>query len=227
MKFMKSRIQRLLKQRWGCASPFSRHFPKSAFTLIELLIVVAIIGILAAIAIPNFLNAQTRAKVSRAMADLRTIATGIEAYSVDWNIYPLNDGRYGTTPNGLTTPIQYFTLKPFDPFALQAYDERGLGYDEDAKFYSYHRIVTLTQAIFPLDPPDAIDTPGANEGAFERYGKWNQLSIGPDQRYADGTDFWGNVPYSFDIPYDPTNGLTSWGNIIMTQKEGLEFTLRL
>jgi type II secretion system protein G len=57
------------------------------FTLIELLIVVAIIGILAAIAIPNFLQAQTRAKVARAVADLRTWATAHELYRMDNNEY--------------------------------------------------------------------------------------------------------------------------------------------
>lgn len=61
---------------------------KHGFTLIELLIVVAIIAILAAIAVPNFLEAQTRAKVARVHADLRTLATGIEAYRVDNNSYP-------------------------------------------------------------------------------------------------------------------------------------------
>lgn len=61
---------------------------KNGFTLIELLIVVAIIAILAAIAVPNFLEAQTRAKVSRAQADMRTIATCIESYYVDNNKYP-------------------------------------------------------------------------------------------------------------------------------------------
>ena len=58
------------------------------FTLIELLIVVAIIGIIAAIAIPNLLNAIDRGKQKRTMADLRSIGTAVESYAVDNNVYP-------------------------------------------------------------------------------------------------------------------------------------------
>ncbi len=61
---------------------------ESGFTLIELLIVVAIIGIIAAIAIPNLLNAIDRGKQKRTMADCRSIGTSVEAYSVDNNFYP-------------------------------------------------------------------------------------------------------------------------------------------
>ena len=59
------------------------------FTLIELLIVVAIIGIIAAIAIPNLLNAINRGRQKRTMADIRTIGTAIEAYAVDNSQYPV------------------------------------------------------------------------------------------------------------------------------------------
>jgi len=61
---------------------------QKGFTLIELLIVVAIIGIIVAIAIPNLLNAIQRAKQKRTMADMRSAGTAAEAYAVDFNRYP-------------------------------------------------------------------------------------------------------------------------------------------
>jgi len=105
---------------------------RNAFTLIELLIVVAIIAILAAIAVPNFLEAQTRSKVSRTKADMRTIATGLEVYAVDNNAYPPCH-TYGiamTAPDlqlapgipileRLTTPVAYLTTVSMkDPFKI-------------------------------------------------------------------------------------------------------------
>jgi len=72
------------------------------FTLIELLIVVAIIGIIVAIAIPNLLNAIQRAKQKRTMGDMRSSGTAAEAYAVDFNHYPAAAGF--TLPSGLANP---------------------------------------------------------------------------------------------------------------------------
>ena len=86
---------------------------KKAFTLIELLIVVAIIAILAAIAVPNFLEAQTRAKTSRAKSDMRTSATALDAYMVDTNMYcptrPLSASPAPRTHLGLAVGLSITT----------------------------------------------------------------------------------------------------------------------
>lgn len=105
--------------------PLNKSRSFYGFTLIELLIVVAIIAILAAIAIPNFLAAQTRSKVARVKGNMRTAATAIEAYFVDNNIYPAaHFGGAGAftwaIPTRVTTPIAYITSVPddiFDSFA--------------------------------------------------------------------------------------------------------------
>ena len=69
---------------------FKRFFKESAgFTLTELLVVIVIIGIIAAIAIPNLLNAIDRGKQKRTMADLRSLGTAVESYSIDNSYYPV------------------------------------------------------------------------------------------------------------------------------------------
>jgi type II secretion system protein G len=103
------------------------------FTLIELLIVVAIIAILAAIAVPNFLEAQVRSKVSRCKSDMRTLATAMESYKIDANHYPPDILYYGPASDPtrieqwlllyrLSTPVAYVTSIPADLFV----NKRGL-----------------------------------------------------------------------------------------------------
>jgi len=79
---------------------------EEGFTLIELMVVVAVIGILFAIAIPNFLNALDRGRQKRTMSDIRTIGVAIESYAVDANIYPRNfsEAPVESTVQGIIQP---------------------------------------------------------------------------------------------------------------------------
>ena len=194
---------------------------RNAFTLIELLIVIAIIALLALIAIPNFLEAQVRARVSRARADLRTIAAALEQYAVSWNTYPPNDGAYNVIPIELTTPVAYITDSLLvDPFAPDLKNQMTPN-DVISRYYTYTRIVTWDEAVFWENigkkvPYEAIDHWSQNKGAFEKYGKWRLVSKGPDRVYLD-LSFPPPVRGS-DVLYDPTNGTASFGNILRTQK---------
>jgi competence protein ComGC len=179
--------------------------------LIELLIVVAIIAILAMIAVPNFLEAQTRAKVSRVQTDMRSLATALEAYFVDWNTYPVwfsdvgtnraVDGTYISSCGhgwwALTTPVPYLSGALRDAFV--AIGMHVLHPGQNANEY--------------LDPmlqfcPNHLG-PGARTLGTDR---WSISSYGPDM--GDDTGSMSTYPYTLlAIPYDPTNGTVSWGDI--------------
>jgi len=147
------------------------------FTLIELLIVVAIIAILAAIAVPNFLEAQVRSKVSRSKTDMRTMATALEAYFVDNNTYA--GSATDVTGTGLTVNSM------LQPPAV------GLGGAAGRLTHTTYRPVAadgmglvLTTPIayigsYPRDP--FADTKGSTFGYFNAADiGWIEWSYGPD-----------------------------------------------
>ena len=114
------------------------------FTLIELMVVIAIILILALIAVPAYRNMQIRAKKSRAQEDMRNIATALEAYYVDWNTYPSSltpltgsadsttSSNTGTSATGEVGPITYMAQLPTDPFSPGADYNYSVNSDYDA-----------------------------------------------------------------------------------------------
>ncbi|MGH9368855.1 MAG: prepilin-type N-terminal cleavage/methylation domain-containing protein [Thermoanaerobaculia bacterium] len=120
---------------------------EAGFTLIELLIVIAIIGILAAIAIPNLLNAVQRGKQKRSMSDMRALATAIESYAVDNNYYPPAACNPGLFTGGTANVLGLSSFTNLQPtYIAQVPRQDGWGrffrYATDAAFNNY-RIESL------------------------------------------------------------------------------------
>jgi type II secretion system protein G len=206
------------------SSPISNI--RRGFTLIELLIVVAIIAILAAIAVPNFLEAQVRSKVSRVRADIRSITTALESYRIDGNGYPpMSDKNAASTwalfqdigaggddharvPSYLTTPIAYISSIPYDPFIPDTTLGAGSpGYVKEigkrCAYFNYDQFTSL-----PLNA--AFDTPALRVRKVAA-GSWLMYSYGPDKDA-------NNLTAGVYVNYDPTNGTVSAGNIFRTQR---------
>ncbi len=179
-----------------------RILQKNGFTLIELLIVVGIISILASIAVPNFLEAQIRAKVSRVKGDFYSLALAIESYRTDNNKYPDTDvPERWRRFNSLTTPIAYISSLPHDPF-LQIKDWELDNYNDWGPRHGNYKFGTA-----PLSNPS----------------RWAISSNGPDQDedsvpirfypgYSPAVFNKQDSNYNFQI-YDPTNGSVSDGDI--------------
>lgn len=202
---------------------------KKGFTLIELLIVVAIIAILAAIAVPNFLEAQVRSKVSRVKADQRSMATGIEAYFVDNNAYPVCAAPPHLDPtagqhniNGWqATGTAQTQLDSVESFAVRN---------------TANPIATLTTPVSyvtSMFPDPFWDTKGCTSAYWSTRAGWVLWSPGPDTDQSTFTDLGptasgqtNTVETMYNLAeaqpnqwiitgctYDPTNGTVSNGDV--------------
>lgn len=176
-------------------------------------------AVLTAIAVPNFLEAQGRAKVSRARADMRSLATAIEAYRIDTNAYPAwsadpGENMFGDRAGQAPTLREQPTFKRGRPL---------IGQHRNSPMTLTTPIAYITQ--LPADP--FSPAPGApfcyyspREG--DEAGNWILWSAGPDKQYDLTIE---NIQELFrptdpeyrkwfvPFTYDPTNGTTSEGDV--------------
>ncbi len=199
------------------ARAYAKRF-SYGFTLLELLVVVAIISLLAALVLPVLRTARIKANVARAHADLRSIATSIETYRLDRGAYPIARAfcagggmkvdDYNECPPELLS-LGYLGAFPEDIFnkgRAYKYIAPGLGYANN--------ILTLLAIWVPKKFPrdDGSDVPYFNSKNSPV--KWAIWSVGP----SGPKPFWRSEELHYPVPrrnwYNFKNGAESEGVIV-------------
>lgn len=174
----------------------------NAYTLVELLVAVAIIGILTTISVQQLGMAKVRAEVSRVQSDFHNVGIAINSYRVDTGIYPANKlpkvslgSNYVQVMFELTSPIAYINQLPDSPwlgknlhlnvlYHAQRFYERSNRYNEDWDFsydYTYYTKDSMLHIPMQMKP------------------NWSLTSFGPTGIGSSGTHF------------DSSNGILSHG----------------
>jgi type IV pilus assembly protein PilA len=129
------------------------HTHRGGFTLIELMIVVAIIGILAAIAIPNFLRFQLKAKSSEGKTNLAAIRTAEESYFAEYGVYVSSNPSPPAIGNNVKVPFTH-------AIAGMGFDQ--LGWEPEGKVY-FNYSVAINGNNYTVGSTANIDNAGANQ----------------------------------------------------------------
>ncbi len=194
----------------------------TAFTLIELLIVVAIIGILAAIAVPNFLSALTRAKVARVVEESRALFSALETYRIDRNVFPnpysntTEEMNFASRFYRLTTPVAYIGSIPNDPFP-HSYNNGAAWIDMEeipgSKAYCYGRADRAgIRGTIDLGDKFAMIASSGPDGELAQIHYFPPADV-----HTGGSDCPVCEPALANLlavtPYNPSNGIVSQGDI--------------
>lgn len=218
---------------WG------REARRGGFTLIELLIVIAIILILIAIALPNFLEAQERARVTRAKAHLKTMETAIYSHVLQYGfLYSDYNDPFTVTRKTRNKNSPQANL-PCPIFAGAILSKGGLDYLPSASqstYYAPNMHCPLTTPIKYMDAASTVDpwsdgsvpvgmdsyyeAPGGDDPKFIHYSAY--FVSGPDRinghwhrgHEAFNTKCTANLT-GWGTEYTPTNGTTSCGDLWM------------
>lgn len=180
-----------------------RSSNRRGFTLIELMTVMVIISLLAAIAVPNFMNAKIRAQAARSVAEEELIAWALESYFVDRDEYPANREE-GLSQLGdltpLTTPVPYMSSLPEDVFLAPTKHERAWfihSVRKGDRSYTYVNLLQTNGERVPLVP-------------FGRSGSANYGIRGLGPSYHGEIDTLNSVTL---VDYNSSNGIVSLGTI--------------